>query len=178
MTRKTIEQLALACGFTHSAELDVDTIAVREEVRAACAVNKCKAYNSNWSCPPACGTLAECEAVIRKFKKGFLLQTTGILEDSLDYESMEQTGKTHGKHLAEFAKKIKVLYPECLVIGAGACRKCEKCAYPDAPCRFPDDMIHSMEALGMIVSDVCKDNNLPYYYGKNTLTFTGCVLLE
>jgi hypothetical protein len=35
-----------------------------------------------------------------------------------------------------------------------------------------------MEALGMIVSDVCKDNNLPYYYGPNTLTYVGCVLIE
>jgi predicted metal-binding protein len=178
MRQGKIAELALASGFSHSAPLDVDTIAVREEVRAACAENKCRAYNANWSCPPACGTLPECEAVIRKFKKGFLMQTTGILEDSLDYESMEQTGKDHTEHLFKFAKMIKELYPACLVLGAGGCKKCEKCTYPDAPCRFPADMTHSMEAFGMIVSDVCKDNNLPYYYGKNTLTFTGCVLVE
>ena len=30
----------------------------------------------------------------------------------------------------------------------------------------------------MLVSDVCKDNKLPYYYGTNTLTYTACVLFE
>jgi predicted metal-binding protein len=55
---------------------------------------------------------------------------------------------------------------------------CKTCTYPDAPCRFPEKMSASMEALGMVVSDVCKDNNLPYYYGAGTLTFVGCVLLE
>jgi predicted metal-binding protein len=55
---------------------------------------------------------------------------------------------------------------------------CKTCTYPDAPCRFPEKMSASMEALGMVVSDVCKDNKLPYYYGAGTLTFVGCVLLE
>jgi predicted metal-binding protein len=173
-----VKLLALQCGFSQVGELDVDTIRVREEVRAACAQNKCKAYNSNWSCPPACGTLEECESKIRRYKKGILVQTTGILEDSLDYETMEQTGKHHGKNLAQFAQDIRNLYPSCMVIGAGSCGNCETCTYPTAPCRFPSRMISSMEALGMVVSDVCKDNHLPYYYGPNTLTYTGCVLLE
>jgi hypothetical protein len=34
-----------------------------------------------------------------------------------------------------------------------------------------------MEAMGMVVSDVCRANNLPYYYGPNTLTYVGCVLV-
>ncbi|MDR0628659.1 MAG: DUF2284 domain-containing protein [Treponema sp.] len=35
-------------------------------MRDVCAVNKCMAYGTNWSCPPACGTLEECEARIRR----------------------------------------------------------------------------------------------------------------
>jgi predicted metal-binding protein len=63
-------------------------------------------------------------------------------------------------------------------MGAGACGRCEHCTFPDKPCRFPDKMTASMEAYGIVVSDVCQSNNLPYYYGNNTLTYTGCVLLE
>ncbi|GHU39353.1 hypothetical protein FACS1894190_03550 [Spirochaetia bacterium] len=169
--------MAAECGFSYTGMLDVGTIKVRQEVRDACAADKCKAYNKTWSCPPACGTLDEGLAKIRKYKMGILLQTTGNLEDSLDYESMEQTGIQHGKNLDKFAKEIKKLYPACKVIGAGACTRCSPCTYPDSPCRFPDDMTSSMEALGMVVSDVCKDNNLPYYYGAGTLTYTSCILL-
>jgi predicted metal-binding protein len=179
--KETVEQitgLALAAGFTHAGVLDVAGIRVREEVREACAVNKCRAYNANWACPPACGTLAECESTLRKFKTGFLMQTTGTLEDSLDYESMEQTGREHQKHLEFFTDKIRGLFPSCVVLGAGGCKRCETCTWPDNPCRFPGKMLSSMEAFGMVVSDVCRDNGLPYYYGPNTLTYTGCVLLE
>jgi predicted metal-binding protein len=173
-----VKELALSCGFSHAGPMDADTIRLRTEVRDACAVNKCHAYDTNWACPPGCGTLEECETRIRKYKKGVLLQTTGYLEDSMDSETMMQTGMAHGEHMNAFSDKIKQLYPGSMIIGAGACMRCKKCTYPDEPCRFPDKMSSSMEAYGMVVSDVCKDNNLPYYYGKDTLTYTGCVLLE
>jgi predicted metal-binding protein len=158
--------------------VDADTIRLRTEVRDACAVNKCGAYNTNWSCPPGCGTLEECEVRIRKFKKGLLVQTTGVLEDSMDIDGMMQTAKDHTKHMDAFMEEIKKLYPGSMIMGAGGCKRCEKCTFPDKPCRFPDKMTSSMEAYGMVVSDVCQDNNLPYYYGENTLTYTGCILLE
>jgi hypothetical protein len=35
-----------------------------------------------------------------------------------------------------------------------------------------------MEAFGMVVSEVCKRNDIPYSYGVDTLTYIGCVLIE
>ena len=52
---------ALEHGFSHCAPLRVATIEVMGEVRQMCAADKCHAYNRSWSCPPACGTLEECE---------------------------------------------------------------------------------------------------------------------
>ncbi|MDR3172496.1 MAG: DUF2284 domain-containing protein [Treponema sp.] len=173
-----VTALALNCGFSHAGLLQVDTIKLQEEVRAACEVNKCKAYASNWSCPPACGTLGECEARIRTYTTGLILQTTGALEDSLDYESMTRLGVEHEQHLRSFGEQIRVQYPASLLLGAGPCRRCEVCTYPDAPCRFPETMTTSMEAFGMVVSEVCTANHLLYYYGPNTLTYVGCVLLR
>jgi predicted metal-binding protein len=173
-----IRELALNCGFSHAGLMDADTIRLRTEVRDACATNKCGAYNTKWSCPPGCGTLEECEARLRKYKRGVLVQTTGFLEDSMDYDTMAQTSKDHAAHMETFSDEIKKLYPGSMTMGAGACKRCEQCTFPDKPCRFPDKMTSSMEAYGMVVSDVCQDNKLPYYYGKDTLTYTGCVLLE
>ena len=65
-----LKELALSCGFSHVGDLDADTIEVRPEVRESCAANKCQAYDKNWACPPACGTLEECGERIHKFKKG------------------------------------------------------------------------------------------------------------
>ena len=55
-TIEALKELAFNSGFSH--------------VRDACAVNKYRAYGTNWSCPPACGTLEECEARIRRFNPG------------------------------------------------------------------------------------------------------------
>ena len=65
-----------------------------------------------------------------------------------------------------------------LPIGAGCCTKCKVCTYPDAPCRFPDQAFSSMEAYGMLVTQVCKANGLEYYYGPCTIAYTSCYLLE
>ena len=184
-----LKQLALECGFTHTGELKAETLKSRPEVRVACAADKCRSYGKNWSCPPACGDLADCEKKIREFKQGLILQTQGNLEDSMDYESMKRIGVQHYKNMYNISAALSAppspsngceeggsLPRSYLLLGGGACKNCEKCSCPDSPCRFPDKMIISMEAMGLVVSDVCTANGLPYYYGPNTLTYVGCVL--
>ena len=173
-----LKELALSCGFSHVGNLDADTIEVHPEVRDSCASNKCQAYDKNWACPPACGTLEECSERIHKYKKGLILQTTGELEDSLDFETMMEIAEEHGKHMDAYCDEIRKQYPDALIIGDGQCKRCKTCTYPDEPCRFPEKMSSAMEALGMVVSDVCARNDIPYYYGPGTLTYVGCVLIE
>lgn len=172
---KDLAALALDCGFSRSGPLNAGGLAVREEVRAACAENKCRAYGSNWTCPPACGTLEECRARLHSFAAGLILQTTGSLEDSLDYEAMEDIGRRHREHINAFGDALEKRGIGFLLLGAGPCGRCKTCAYPE-PCLFPRRMISSMEAYGLVVSDVCRDNGLSYYYGAGTLTYVGCVL--
>lgn len=173
-----LKDLALSCGFSHVGDLDVSTITLHTEVREACAADKCHAYNKNWVCPPACGTLEECGQKINAYKKGLILQTTGELEDSFDFETMDQLATDHAKTMHKFSDELKKLYPNALILGDGACKRCKTCTYPDAPCRFPERQSSAMEAFGMVVSEVCMKNDMKYYYGPGTLTYVGCVLVE
>jgi predicted metal-binding protein len=172
------KKLAETSGFSHVGELDPKTIHVRVEVRDTCAENKCHNYGKNWACPPGCGTLDECQDKISKYNRGLILQTTAVMEDKFDFETMTEAAKNHGEAFRAFNEKIRELYPDSLLMGAGTCSNCKDCTYPDKPCRFPDRMTSSMEAMGMVVSDVCRDNDINYYYGENTLTYVGCVLLD
>jgi predicted metal-binding protein len=93
---------------------------------------------------------------------------------------MEKLGEEHNTRLRLFQEKLETVFPDGLnrlLLGSGGCKNCARCTYPDAPCAFPEKMIVSMEAAGIVVSDICKSSNIPYYYGPNTLTYTGCVLL-
>ena len=175
---EALKELALECGFSHVGDLQADTIRLLPEVRAACAADKCQKYGKNWVCPPACGTLEECEQKLRRYKKGLILQSTGELEDNFDWEGIEALANRHGKVFDVFADRLRELYPNALVLGDGACSRCTTCTYPEAPCRFPERQSSSMEAFGMLVSEVCKRNDIPYYYGPGTLTYVGCVLIE
>lgn len=175
---EALKKLALECGFSHVGDLDADTIQVRPEVRSACAANKCQAYGKNWVCPPACGTLEECSQRIHSYKRGLILQTTGELEDSFDLEGMEELTINHMKTFDKFADLIREQYPNALILGDGACKRCKTCTYPDEPCRFLGKQTSAMEAYGMLVSEVCQRNHIPYYYGPGTLTYVGCILIE
>ena len=169
-------KLALEMGFSQAGVLDPATIELKEEVRQMC--RNCGAYDTRWSCPPGCGSLEECRERIGAYKQGILVQTTGQLEDPFDGEGMMETEATHKENFAKLYELLRQQYPGMLALGAGGCRLCKSCAYPDAPCRFPEKMVSSMEANGMVVTEVCRANGLQYNYGPNTITYTSCFLLK
>lgn len=173
-----LTQAALAAGFTHAAELDPATLKPMQEVRDMCAADKCHAYNRNWTCPPVCGTLEECTARMSGYRSGVLVQTVGQMEDAFDYETMMETEEKHLEAFRTLAMRLRKEHPDALCLGSGGCRICKKCTYPGEPCRFPDRAYSSMEAYGLLVSQVCTDNGLPYNHGSNTIAYTACILLR
>ena len=180
MDRAKLEELvqrAEGAGFSHAGILDASTLWVRQEVRDMCRADKCHLYNRSWMCPPACGSLEENREKILKYRFGIIVQTTGELEDDYDVETMMEAGSQQKKRFFSFRRELLAEYPELLALSSGGCELCEKCSYPDAPCRFPKDAMPSMEAFGLVVSDVCTSNGVGYYYGPKTITYTGCYLL-
>ena len=174
---ETLHTMAIDAGFDAAGVLDCATIELHTEVREACEGNRCKRYGTNWSCPPGCGTLEECAERIRQYSKGLVVQTVGVLEDEFDAEGMAAAADRHEKSFKQLAGQLRRDFPSMLPMGTGSCSICETCTYPDAPCRSPEGAVAPMEAYGMIVSDICKKNNLLYYNGKGTITYTGCFLL-
>ncbi len=166
---------AKEAGFSYAGKLDTSTLQVREMVRDSCADGKCNAYGHNWTCPPQCGTLEECAERMKKYNQGILLQTVGTLQKAIDTKGYMETEKKHRENIMRFAAEIRKVYPDALCLGAGGCRVCKTCAYPE-PCRFPEQAISSMEAYGLFVTQVCRDNGLKYYYGPKTIAYTACVL--
>lgn len=165
-------------GFTHTAFLDPGTIKLLSDIRDMCAANSCGLYDKNWSCPPACGTLEECRQRVAGYQAGILVQTMGEVEDSMDIEAMIKLEQRHKENFMDFRMTLAKSYPRLLSLGAGACTLCKTCTYPDEPCRFPEKSVSSMEAYGIWVNQICKDNGMLYYYGPNTMSYTSCYLLE
>lgn len=167
-----------AVGFERSAPLTRDALLFREEVRAMCRADRCRSYGKTWSCPPGCGTLEQMREKASAFSDGILVETVGKMEDEFDFEAIERAASLHKKRFEALITALRRMGHPILPMGAGRCTICELCTYPDAPCRFPERAFPSMEAAGLLVSDVCEKCGIPYYNGKNTTTFIGCVLIR
>ena len=115
MTIQELIDLAKEYGFETTVPLNMATLDAKEEVRAMCAANTCRAYGSNWSCPPACGTIAQCAEKMSRFTRGILVQTIGEREDSWDFEAAQEAAENHKERFRRIALRlhkdgVKLLY--------------------------------------------------------------------
>ena len=151
-------------------------LVVRPEVRDMCAADKCHSYDRNWTCPPACGDIEFFQDEIDKRDHCVVFQSVGQMEDDFDLDVMFDTAEDHKDRIPDFIKEVREYVDDPLFLLMGACTICDECAYPDEPCRFPDLAMPSMEAAGLVVSDVCKAADIPYNHGPQTIAYSSCVL--
>ena len=171
-----LKETAKRCGYAVAEDMDPAKLEFLPEVREMCAAGRCQKYGTNWACPPACGTLEEMAEKAKHFSKGILIQTIGDVEDSFDFEAMAEISKQNETNFNRLVDALIDTGVDCWPMTAGTCTRCKQCTYPDAPCRFPNKLFPSMEACGLVVSKVCSDAGVPYYYGSQKLAYTGCVL--
>ena len=145
-------------------------ITFSENVRKACEVNYCGRYGKCWTCPPGAGDWQVLRDHFREYEHAFVFTTKYDLEDSFDVEGMDEARVQHEAVDKAILALLEGEEPHELA-GAGSCKICEKCTYPDAPCRFPDKARRSMEACGMDVVSLSKDCGIHYINGADTVTY-------
>lgn len=143
------------------------------EVQEMCKSSsyKCPSYNHSWSCPPVAPYLEE---QIGNYEEYYLIYTRLDLEEYIEkekkknpnrselyiksnyfYNEMETTALVEeiDKFLAQYEKS----YLKKLLLYSGTCRYCKMqnsgdCTYNSGePCRFPEYIQYSMEAVGIEV---------------------------
>ncbi len=173
---ETVERLVNEAGFDYVGACTTEGFRTRPEVRDMCAANLCQHYDKSWSCPPACGEIEEYEQRMRAFDNCMVVQTVGQMEDAFDFETVKEAAEIQDKRFRELVKHLYEEDFEFMPLGAGTCMLCPECSYPDSPCRFPDKMVVSMEAAGLVVNEICTKANVEYNHGENTISFSGCIL--
>ena len=166
-------EIAKQAGFDAAFPLNPKTLEFRQDVRDMCAADKCHRYDKSWACPPACGGLDEITVACAPYTEGILVQTI-----SRDYVTLMEDGRRHGQQFTAFVDQLRQEDPSIRPMGAGGCRRCEKCTYPDEPCVSPELVFPSMEASGLLIIDVCKKNDVQYNYGPRTVAYMACCLFN
>lgn len=172
ITEKIIE--AIGEEIWQKGTVSSDMLTFEKEVREACEKNYCGCYGTCWTCPPHVGELDAIKQKLTAYSSVFVFTTKHELEDSFDYEGMQEAHRKHD----EITKRIKDICAEnnALILSAGRCTVCEKCTCPDAPCRFPDRAVASIEACGINVMQLSKDVGINYINGSDTVTYFTAVL--
>jgi len=174
----TVIELAAEAGATHARVRTTEGLRVEDEVRNNCLVNYCGKSGKSWTCPPHTGELAALGARLLAYPQGVVLQSIAAVEDSWDFEGMTEAAHAHNRMVRALVEQMTARYPalEILAFGCGSCNFCEKCTCPDAPCRFPDQAMSSVEAQGLDINALVKSVDLNYINGVNTVSYVGMVL--
>ncbi|MDD4069066.1 MAG: DUF2284 domain-containing protein [Candidatus Izemoplasmatales bacterium] len=151
--------------------INPQTIVFRDEYAQKCAMNYCGKYNKSWSCPSAIGNVNNLREKVLQFKYAFLYSKITNLEDAYDVESMDKGRNVIMNDTLELLDLLKKGSEPFYILSAGSCSICKTCTYPNQPCRFPERMLISLEALGIDVALLAKENGLKYYNGVNTVTY-------
>jgi predicted metal-binding protein len=172
----TLSQNAVKCGFTATGLIKTGELNFYPEIRNICQENTCRGYGKTWACPPAVGTLEQCQARVMQYENMLLFSQIFRLEDSFDFEGMHDGMMRFKQTVDRFAEAIKPLVSNGLILSNEGCGRCKVCTYPDAPCRFPDKLYPSIEGFGFIVSELANQAGIKYNNGPNTVTFFGAVV--
>jgi predicted metal-binding protein len=173
--------MALESNAAHAAILDTAAIQFHDDFRKACEKNLCGKYDTNWMGPPAIGPIKMLKERTARYRRGLLFQTVHPIAGNFDMKGMFEAAGIHSKIFRDLLEKIRQKYPQevILPLDAGCCSICEKCAYLDGKlCRHPDQAVSSVEAYGMNVLALEKCAGIPYYHGKNRVSYVGLILFD
>lgn len=173
-----LTQLISDTGFFQYGVVNTADIRFCQEVRVICEQNVCRRYGTTWACPPAVGTVEECEQRLKSYEKMLVLTGKYDLEDSFDFEGMMDGAKTFSRICRTFAAAIRPKLKNFLMFSNEGCDMCQQCTYPDAPCRFPDSAQGSLEANGIFVSELAAQAGVRYNNGPNTVTYFGALVCD
>ncbi len=170
-------QMAIEAGALKAHVLPVKDVLFDPTLRQLCKDNRCGKYNRNYGCPPYVGTPEEVIAKAKQYENALVMQTVSELEDSYDVEGMAEAGARHNRMSRVIAEKMKEAYPDSILLAAGGCTKCERCAALDGePCRFPEKVLPSLSSYCINVAQTAGKCGMKYINGVNTVTYFSVVL--
>lgn len=156
--------------------LDAAEIKVRERVRTICK-EECERYGTTWACPPAVGTLEECEKRIHSYEKGIFFSSVAEVSDIMNMEEMLATRDAHEELTTEVAAFLKAEGFTPFTLSTESCALCERCAYLDnEPCRFPERMHPCLESHGVVANELVEKHAMEYQLGGNTILWFSLIL--
>lgn len=163
-------------GFTNAMTISSGLIACDDDIRALCTPDKCGNYGSGWICPPGCGSMESCRDVVAGYKNAILIQSLSENVDFTNAGEMLRITKEHNALAAKLFEKIRAEQGSAYLLTTGGCDLCEKCTFPDEPCRIPDKNRGSLSAFGINVTKLCEKAGMEFSFTPGVMRMMACIL--
>ena len=151
--------------------VDFTELEFNDRIRWICQ-HECPMYGTSWACPPAVGTVRECQRKCLKYENCLLISTIVEVEDITSIEETLSTRPDHEAVTNQVRDIFRELGVEPYILSTEACTLCEHCAYLEGkPCRFPEKMHPCVESHGINVVPMLEKRGLEFQFGANVVTW-------
>jgi predicted metal-binding protein len=140
-------------------EISKENIIFDPKVRTYCYNPnfKCPNYGNSWACPPKAPYLEKQIILYTRFFLIYIKQDIDMNKKEV-FESMRDRLE---EEITNFIKEHSRNYKQVQILWDGYCRLCEKegkkCTIKSKlPCRYPDEIRYSMEAIGINVTETVR----------------------
>ncbi|MBP3651567.1 MAG: DUF2284 domain-containing protein [Clostridia bacterium] len=170
MNREQLEMQLSELPLYQYAFIRTEDLMFSDRIRWICE-HECPMFGKTWACPPAVGSVEECEARCRKFDEALLIATITEVSDIANIEETLSTRAPHEEITREVHELVRQQAEETMVLSTEACAVCESCSYPDGPCRNRDKMYPCVESHGIVVTDLAEKTGIDFYAEGNLVTW-------
>lgn len=175
MDRKRLEEQLSALPIVQYEFFRTEDLVFTPRVRTVCQL-ECRRYGTSWACPPGVGTVEACKARCLSYPEGLLIVTMTEVEDIADIDATLATRGPHEEITRQVHRMMRDQGAEVYVLSTESCAICQRCTYPEAPCRHPERMYPCVESHGILVTDLGERVGLPFQSGGNIVTWFSLLL--
>ena len=158
--------------------MDPKALEFTQRVRMICSM-ECPMYGKTWACPPAVGSVEECQARCLGYGECLMIATVTEVSDIANIEEALATRGDHEVITNEVAALMGAQGVEPYILSTEACAICERCAYLDGQsCRFPEKMHPCVESHGINVIPAMESLGVPFISGENLVTWVSLLFFN
>ena len=158
--------------------IDPNKLEFSDRIRWICQ-HECPMYGKTWACPPAVGTVCDCEKRCKDFERCLIIATITEVRDIADIEETLSSRFPHEEITNQVADLLREQGAEPYILSTEACAICDRCAYLDGqPCRHPEKMHPCVESHGINLLGLIEEKGLAFQYGENVVTWFSLLLFN
>ena len=170
MDRERLEAQLSALPLLQYEFISTSDLTFSERIRYICRT-ECPMYGKSWACPPAVGEVNECRERCLRFDSALLISTITEVSDIANIDETLATRAPHEEITRSVHALVREQAEETMVLSTEACAHCERCSYPDAPCRFPEKMYPCVESHGIVVTALAERYGIQFLAEGNLVTW-------